>query len=174
MAAEKKSSVTDALAKFKEVMTKSNFTDFEYVNGMMFSENAKEVKVVIVPDRELWLAILDDPELKEHVKELDITKSRDCHINNKISYASDIVNGWVDLDSTKLYNGEALRISIDGFKYQIPISKVLFPMYMKKSDFNHLTYKVFMNPFVALALKKTYESKVQGGSFSVMRVFQVI
>lgn len=175
MASKKQPSIDDALSYFKDVMKRSNIIEFKHVNSMIHAVNAKDVSVIIVPDQLLWNAIIEDEELKSHMDELDISKPENSIIQEKFTYAQDLNgNSWIEINGETMYAGEMVNITIDGFKYEIPVNKGLFPTRLKKAEYNNFAYRIYTQPRLALVLKKKFEGPIENTSFSIIRAFQVL
>lgn len=178
MAAKKEQSVEDGVKIFKDVIKRASLNEFIHVNRSLYgiTTGKKNTPVMMTLESELWNHIIDDPDLKSKITELDITKVENLDTKQKMIYADDMLNsdGWFQIDEEKMTKGDIIHISLDGYQYDIPINKVLFPIKFKKSESNNFYYKVFLKPSVVLVLKKKYESPVEGSSFYLGRAFRVL
>ena len=172
MAGKKVKCIADELVRFKDVILKNGFEIAHYLNNTLYVEGPKGGLVVKVSP-ELWNIIIGDPEIKSWISELDISKPDDRTIADKFDYCNSD-EGWLDIDSEKIYTGAIIHITIDSLSYQVPINKNLFVVKFKKSDTNNFTYKLLTSPRLSLVLRKTYTSDVEGGSWSIYRIFQVL
>ncbi len=169
MATKKIPSINDALDNFKNVMKRASLEEYLYMNRIMLSKNKKDQSILIIPEFQLWDKITDDKELFEHIKEIDVN-SPDKELFN---YGEDLTNGWLDIDPMVIYNGSVFKINIDSFVYEFLINKNMIPLKLKKAEVNNISYKVFVTTHV-LAIKKKFEFPVEGGSFSIMRLMQIL
>ena len=172
MAGKKVPSITDELVRFKDVILKSGFDIARQYNQTLYVEGPKGGLIVKI-DQGLWNAIMEDPEMKSWISELDISKPEDRDIIDKFNYCEND-GGWLEIDSEKIYAGAIIHITIESLSYQVPINKNLFIVKFKKSDTNNFTYKLLTVPRLSLVLRKTYEGKVENSNWSIYRVFQVL
>lgn len=177
MAAKKIPSLEDALKSFKNVMERAFLNEYIYMNKTLISKSngKKEFYVLIIPEQELWNKIVEDPELD--VKELDVNNPEQQLLLQKISYADSLDDiGWVEIDIDKFYKGDIINIRPEGFEYNIPINKSLLPLKLRKAEYNNLSYRIFKgnNNTSIIALKKKFESKVEGCNYTLIRLFQIV
>ena len=169
MATKKIPSMEDSLNNFKSVMKRASLEEYLFMNTIMLSKNKKDQSILIVPEFELWNKITDDNELMEHIKEIDINNPD----KDLFGYAEDLNNGWLNVDPMVIYNGSVFKITIDTFVYEFLINKNMIPLKLKKAEVNNISYKVFTTSHV-LAVKKKFEFPVEGGSFSIIRLMQIL
>ncbi|MCM1215425.1 MAG: hypothetical protein NC548_13010 [Lachnospiraceae bacterium] len=176
MAKKKLPSIEDALELFKQVMTRSSLSNYVYVNNTMLTKSPKGYSVVIIPEQELWNKIIEDESLKSDMRELDEDNQNDAAQKELIVYGDQINdNGWIEADPNVLFAGKVFKIKIHGFEYEIPINRDLLPLKLRKAEYNNIAYRVFTAPSVVLALKKKFDYKdVDGGGFTIMRLFKVL
>lgn len=174
MAQKKIPSIDDAVKIFKDVTRRASLSDYIYVNNSLISTNPKGNSIIIVPDQTLWSHIIDDPELKDHLKELDVTNPEEYEKSKLLQYASDFSNdSWVEADSDALFSGKLLNIDVDGFEYKISINKGLIPLKLRKAEYNSISYRVF--PDSVLSLKKQFDfAPIENCGFAMIRMFQMI
>lgn len=175
MAKKKIPSVDDAIKIFKDVMLRASLSDYLYVNNMLISKNQKGT-ILVIPDNELWLKLLDDPEIKEHLQELDISIPEHYEKSQLMVYGEDLENeSWVETDSEILYKGKIFKINIKGFEYEVPINRDLLPLKLKKAEYNNISYRVFIKPNVTLVLKKRFNfPDIEECGFTIVRMFKII
>jgi hypothetical protein len=174
MAKKKEPSVQDSLNYFKEVMKRSSLTNYVYVNDILLSKNPKDVSILIISDKTLWLSIVDDPDLKPNIRELNISDPVESALNKIMSYANDINDSaWVEINPEAMMNGETVEIMVKDFSYKIPINKGLIPVKLKKAEYNGMAYRVYPDKLM-MGLKKKFEGVVEDTSFTMMRIFHVI
>ena len=173
MAKANKSSLEDAINIFKDVMQRASLSDYFHVNRTLVSKNEKENSVIIPIDQTLWNSIMDIPEIKDHVTELTTNTSDDMLIANMCSQCNDVTISWLELDSTQLYSGNIIKVKIEGFDYDVSISKALIPLKLKKSEFTNISYRVFPDTMI-LALKKRFDYPLEEHGFSIIRLFKII
>lgn len=176
MAKKKVPSVDDAIKIFKDAMQRASLSDYLYVNKTLFSTNPKGNSIVIIPEQELWMKMIDDPDLKDHMKELNPEIPQDYEKLQLIQYTADLdADTWIDVDTDVLFKGKLFRISVKGFEYELPINKGLLPLKLRKAEYNNISYRVFTKPNVVLSLKKRFDfPSVDECGFTMIRMFQVI
>lgn len=176
MAKKKIPSTEDALKIFKDVMQRASLTSYQYVNNIMLSKNPDGNTIVIIPEQELWLKIIDDEEIKPVLKELDINDQRQSDKIQVLQYAKDLeCESWVDIDPEILFKGKIFKISLKGFDYEVPINKGLLPLKLRKAEYNNIKYRVFTKPNIVLSLKKSFDfPAIEHCGFTILRMFQVI
>ena len=169
-------SVDDALMNFKDVMHRASLSNYLYVNKILLSKNSKDQSILIIPDQELWLKIIEDSELKKCIKELDISNQKENSLKYIFTYADNIDNDttWINIDIDTLFSGKIFKINIDGLDYEIPINKNLLPLKLKKAEYTKISYKVFKNTSLVLGLKKRFDFPIENCGFSIIRLFKII
>lgn len=173
MGKKREPSINDSLTHFKDVMRRASLSNYQYVNHNVLCTTGKDVKLLIHFDQLLWNAIMDDEEIKDQFKELDISKENDRKVADQLKYLDEIEEGWIDINPELLYNGEMIQIKIDGFDYKIPINKTIYPIRFKKAEYNNFGYKIKKDPLILL-VKKKFEGAVDDSSFTIMRGFNII
>ena len=174
MAAKKEPSVDDAVVVFKDVMQRSSITNYVYLNGTMLGKNDKDKNVLIVPDKDLWIKISEDEDIKPNLKELDISDPAEAENKLIISYA-EMDPKYIDMDIDTLFKGNVIKVKVsDEFTYEIPINKNLLPLKLKKNEFNNIGYWIFNKPSLVLALRKRFDFPIEGYGFSMIRLFKII
>ena len=175
MAKKKIQSIEDALNTFKDVMLRASLTNYLYVNGILLSKNKNGSTIIIVPDKTLWLKIIDDTDLKPNIKELDASNPTEYELFNVIKYVDDLSpDKWLQLNGESIYAGEMVQITIsENHKYNIQLNKGLIPLKLKKAEYNNISYRIFTNPYI-LALHKRFDGPVEDSSFSIIRLFNII
>lgn len=176
MAKKKNTTVDDSLNYFKEIMKRASLSNYLYVNEIMISQNPKNQSIIIIPEHELWLKIVDDEEIKSQIKELDVNIPKERELNSLTVYGSDLNSKeWIDLDIDSLFAGKIIKVSIHDFDYDVPINKNLIPLKLKKSEYNNITYRIFKNNNqLVLALKKTFTFSIDNCNFTIIRLFKII
>lgn len=176
MGKKKLPSIEDALESFKNVMTRSSLSNYVYVNSKMLTRTPKGYSVLVIPDQALWNKIVEDESLKPNLKEFDPNNPEDIKQQGLFSYGDDLSSkDWIEADPDILFKGKVFKIKIHGFEYEIPINRDLLPLKLRKAEYNDISYKVFTSPNIVLALKKRFDFKdVDGGGFSIMRMFKVL
>ena len=173
MAGKKLTSITDELARFKDIILKNGFGSIRYQNHTMYADSPKGGLIIHVEDV-LWNAIIEDAEIKSMMKELITTDKTDRLIIEKLTYCDNAAENWVDIDAMKIYDGSIINISIEDFQYQIPINKNLFLIKFKKSDAVDFSYQLITSPRLSLILRKEFKSKIPGANWTIFRIFQVL
>lgn len=175
MAGKKIPSVEDALKIFKDVMLRALLSDYLYVNRTMLSKNPKDHSILIIPDQELWVKIIEDPDMKDHINELDINNPDQYKMLPLFEYGNNLnSNDWIEIDPEILFKGKVFRISMKGFEYEVPINRGLLPLKLRKAEYNNISYKVFSKPSLMLVLKKRFDFPLEGCGFTILRMFKVI
>lgn len=175
MAKKKDPSIYDALDNFKSIVSRASLNDYFHVNGFLISINPKDVTVILKPDKSLMIKIREDEELNSHIKEIDINKPEENKLNDYIFYVESLSGeGWYDVNCDDLYAGKVIKISIDGFTYSVLLNKNSIPVKLRKAEFNNVSYRVYNQPKHILCLQKRFEGCVEDGSFSMMRLYQIL
>lgn len=165
----------DVIIEFKSVMQRAAISDYKSVDRYMISKTEK-CTVVVVPDVELWPFILEDQELKEHMKPLDLNDPADAELGSITKYAADIdLDGWVEPNLEDLFAGKPLKMTIDGFSYELSYSKDMLPLKLRKAEQNQIAYRVYLGQNPSVAIKKRFVVKnLDQYGFTMIRVFQII
>lgn len=175
MGKKKEPTLQDGLKIFKDVMTRASLSDYTYVNRVMLSKSPKGHTILIIPDVGLWNLILDDPDIRPHLRSLDINDANDRATQPLFAFGESIDGPeWIDIDPEILRAGKVINITIDGFEYEPVISRECLPVKLRKAEYNEITYRVFLTPSYVLALKKHFSFQVEGGSFTMMRLFKIL
>lgn len=176
MAKKKVPSVEDAINRFRDVMLRASLSDYLYVNQTMISKNPKDNSIIIIPDQDLWIRLIDDEELKNHIKELDITNKDHSEQMKLCSYSDDLIHeSWIEIDPNILFTGKIFKIGVKGFEYELPINRGLLPLKLRKAEYNNISYRVFTKPNLVLALKKRFDfPAIENCGFTMIRMFQII
>ena len=172
MAKKRESSIEDAASIFKDVVTRLALTDYFHINRVLFSKNDNGNTILLSLDQNLWNSIIDDPDFKDKICELDITKESSQPTLKICSYSDETTSTWVDLDCDLLYAGKVVKIKIDNLEYELSVNKNLIPLKLKKSEFNNISYCVFPN--MTLAIKKRFDYDLDDCGFSIIRLFQIV
>ena len=176
MAKKKEPSIDDILKEFESVMLRASLSDYYHVNNIMLSKNPKGHSVLIVPDQLLWDKIMESETLKPHISELDISKPAEQAMLSKFKYGEDLDSSlWIEIDPNELYSGKIIKIKIDGFEYDVSINKNFLPLKLKKAEFNGITYRVFFEEHIVLALKKHFIIfGMEDYGFTMIRIFTAV
>ena len=175
MGKKKEPTLQDGLKVFKEVMARASLSDYTYVNRTLLSKNQKGRTILIVPEEGLWNLILDDADLKGQLKPLDLNDPASSSLKPLFEFGEDLADtSWLPIDHEALMGGQVIKISIDSFEYSPVISGACLPVKLRKAEFNDITYRVFTSPSYILALKKYFSSPVEGGGFTMMRLFKIL
>lgn len=172
MAGKKKPSPNEALDIFKDITDRASLKMFYYNNRQMISKNPKGSNIIIIPDIELWNMILES--FKDVIREIDMLDVDQSSMAELLKYTSDLSTNWLDLDTDNLYQGDVLKITIDGFNYELSINKGLIPLKLRKAEYNNISYKVFKDEGYLLGLKKRFDYPLEGYGFTLVRIFQII
>ena len=172
MAGKKKPSPNEALDIFKDITDRASLKMFYYNNRQMISKNPKGANIIIIPDIELWNMILES--FKDVIREIDMLDVDQSNMAELFKYTSDLSNNWLDLDTNNLYQGDVLKITIDGFNYELSINKGLIPLKLRKAEYNNISYKIFKDEGYLLGLKKRFDYPLEGYLFTIVIIFQII
>ena len=173
MAKKNKSSLEDAINIFQDAMQRASLSDYINVNRTLLSKNNNDNSVIIIIDQTLWNALIEIPEIKNNVRELDITKSEESSMVPICTQCNDSSDSWIEIDCEELYSGKVIKIKVEGFEYDISINKALIPLKLKKSEFNNVSYRIFPDT-MTFALKKRFEYPLEDHGFEVIRIFQIV
>lgn len=186
LAKKKVPSIEDAIELFKETMIRVSLASYYQVNNILLSINNDQNKILIIPDPELWeemwsnRGVEDIEEFKKsdplfRVKELDITVPEEYEFQQWFQYGENLVDNWIPIDLKEdLFTGKIFKINIKGYEYDIPINRELMPIKLKKSEFENISYRVFLKPLPILSIKKRFDFPIEGCGFTLMRLFQII
>ena len=174
MAGKKVLTVNDSVNIFKDVMNRAGMYDFIYSNRIMISKNLNNGTAIIVPEQDLWNALIDDSELKPHMVEYDESKHGD--LRDKFSYGTCMDEDiWISIDPALMYQGEIINISIKGFEYKVPINRALIPVRLKKVEYSHFSYRISRtNDAAILIMRKKFEAPVPNTNFNMLTIYQVV
>lgn len=181
MAKKKEPSIDDAIKSFKDIMKRAELSKFIYENNKMISQNKAGKSILIIVNQPLWGKLIDDPDFKSNIKELDLNKESEIKLQSLFKYGGELDEGWLDIDIDVIYKGDIFEVNIDGFDYKLPIHRNLIPLKLRKAEYNNIKYKVFLNPNV-LAIKKKFEFPVKEKDtetindygFTIMRLLKII
>ena len=163
----------DSINIFQDAMQRASLSNYLHVNRTLLSKNNNDNSVIINIDPILWNSIIELPEFKDNIKELDITKAEDSSLIELCSYCDSSSDSWVELNSDELYAGKILKISIQNLEYELTISKALIPLKLKKAEFNNISYRIIPDKMI-LALKKRFEYPLEEYGFDIIRIFQIV
>lgn len=176
MAQKRVPSIDDAVKNFVDVMQRSELDKFIQDGLTLLSVSPKGYTVLTTVDRPLLEKLMESDSLKAKIKSIDITDPEEKALQGKFALSNTITeSGWVPIDLDALYRGDVIKISIDGFSYDIAINKGSLPLKLRKAEFNEISYRVFLQPNLILGIKKRFETKgVENGGFTMLRLFQII
>lgn len=174
--AKKETTISDAVAEFISIMDRCQFISFKYENRIIYTTNPKKknTNTVFIPDEALWLALTENENFMKKCKELDPTNANDRIILERLSFTKDMDTNWIEIDNNSMANDDRIYIKLDGFEYKIEINKTIWPLRFKKNEFGNFSYRIFNKPFPAFAIRKKFISNIEGGSFYMLRIFQII
>ena len=169
MAGKKIPSIQDSVETFKDVMKRCSLQNYVYVDTTLISKNQKDQSIIMVMEHPLWNKLTEDNEFMKNVTEMDINSSD----RNLLKYSENLDVGWLEVDPQTIFNGLTFKITVKGFVYELLINKNMIPLKLKKAEVNNIQYKIFSDPYV-LAIRKKFVSPVDGGSFTIMRLMQIL
>lgn len=173
MAKKKEPSIDEALNIFLDVMQRASLFDYVHVNSDIISENPKGNSIIIPVEQTLWEELLKKKEFTDHLQELPLSDER----TSLLTYIDNIDNEklWNNVDINEFFDGKIIHIKVASFEYDIPLNKNALPIRLKKTEFNNISYRVFIDKHVVLALKKkfVYEG-IENCNFSMIRLFKVV
>ena len=177
MAKKNQPSIEDAIKSFKEVMQRASLSNYYYVGNVIISKNNDGNTILVIPEQLLWDKLIEDETWKteSNFREPDVTKPQEANLSSWAEYGKDLEADWFPIDiDADLYTGKVFKIKINGYEYKISINRDLMPMKLKKTEYEGVSYKVFLKPLQVLAVKKKFEGVVDGGGFTIIRLFQII
>jgi hypothetical protein len=142
------------------------------VNGILLSKNKLDRIVIVVPDKLLLEGLIEDKTI--NIEELTIDHQYFKYYNNLFKYGEGIdSDDWISLQSDELYAGNTIDINIKDYECPIQINKDLLPIKLKKSEYENIFYRIFMDPLI-IGLRKDFKSINEGYSFSMLTLFRII
>ena len=173
MAKKKEPTVADAVNTFKEVMKRASLSSYYHVNAKLLSPNVANNMILVIPESGLWERLQNDQDIKPI--ELDITDPSQSLDLQWFAYGEDLENCWVPIDmNEELFHGKVFKIKLRGWDYQVPVNRDFMPLKLKKAEYNNISYRMFSKPGFVLAIKKYFESQIEGLGFTVIRLFKVV
>lgn len=180
MATKKKPSISDAIAKFKEVSQRATFLNYVYVNDILYSVTSKEQNSYIIIDQLLWEPLTNDEEIKSKLKPLSMDTSEKLDViikNSKLIFQED--DNWVQINDCEgfIRGDNMIKVQIPNYEYDLTINKNLIPLKLRKSEANNISYKIQnFASFSIIVIRKYFEYKIddQNYGFAVARVFKVV
>lgn len=168
--------VDDAVKEFKSVMLRASLDSYLYVDRYMLSKSVKDFTVIIIPDQELWVKLLDDEEIKPKLQALDLNDSDQSTKVPLFRFADEIESeGWLEPDLEQFFKGTVIKVKVPNFEYDLSITKDSLPIKLRKAEQNRVAYRVFLKPNITLAIKKRFVVKeMEQYGFTMLRLFQVI
>lgn len=128
----------------------------------MISEDQGFV-LLILPDKTLWENLL----LKKVLTDIEPVTSEQSQY---FSYAAE--DNWIDIDiDDEFLKGKMLEIKINNFEYMVNLNRDLMALKLRKAEYNHISYKIYLGKVNILALKKRFESEY---GFSIIRLFKIV
>lgn len=178
MAGKKVYGVENAVAEFKSVMGRSALDQFYYVNNTLVAKSPKGYRVAIIPDQELWLRLINDEEFKKQITELQPTDALYEETKNIFLCANEVNGeGWIEVPLEDFFAGKVIKIEFPDpkFLYSLSINKDCFPLKLRKSEQNQVSYRPFLKPENILAVKKRFVFKeLEQYGWTIMRLYLVI
>lgn len=160
MAKKKFPTVESAIKSFEEAMQRASLSSYYHVNTVMLSKNSDGHRILVIPDHPLWLKIIDDE--KYTIDEPDRDNADEANELQWFHYGDSVLRDpqnkdWISIDVTEeLFSGKLFNIKLKGREYDIPITRDLMPMKLRKSEYTDVSYRVFTDPLI-LAIKKRFE-----------------
>jgi len=154
----------------EETILKGSDSIYYNVNGILLSKNSSDSIILVIPDKPLLRALIQNKNL---VEELD--PSNPYNYMDLLKYGNDLDgDAWLEIkDLQTIYDGKSIEIEIKDHGYPIIVTKDLLPIKLKKDEFNNIKYRIFLDPLVC-GLKKEFTSTNEGYGFTMMRLFKVI
>ena len=177
MAQKKVPSIEDAIKYFKDIVTRASLSNYYYVDNIINCKNNSSNTILVIPDKLLWDKLTEDEDWKKenNFKEADVSKPDEANIASWAVYARSLEEDWINIETdADLSTGKLFKIKINDYEYKVSINRDLMPMKLKKSEYEGVSYKVFLKPLHILAIKKRFDSAVTGCGFTVVRLFQII
>ena len=172
--AKKEPTIADAAVSFLDVLQRCQFTSLLRENRILYTKGKKTGGTFFVIDQSLWNALTEDQDFNEMSRELNPLIPSDRIVLDRLYFARDMENEWIDIPTESMLNDDRIFINIEGFEYKIEINKTIWPVRFKKAEFDNFSYRIFNKPFHAFAIRKKFVGPVDDSSFYLMRVFQII
>ena len=173
MAKAKEPTNQDCLLIFKDILNRSKLDLMIYQNQTILSIHKDGHSVLTVAEPELWAIAMEDEEFRTKVIPFDMEKHGDLRF--KFRYAERAFNDdWISIDPDKMYSGDLVQLKIDGLEYDIPINVKVFPLKLRKTEFNGFAYRVTKTDRVILCIRKRFDNLLPGKGFCMITPFQVI
>ncbi len=176
MAKKKVITGEDALKLFKDLTERMCLSDYYNVNSVLLSEITKDNnvwRVLLVPDQKLWELVVDSNALM--YRELNILNPNEKDLQQWVRYGNDLNNDmWMRIENPlELFQGNVIKINISNRDYSIPITRELLPVKLKKAEYDDIYYRIFIDPFLVLAIRKRFEILPEFG-FDLIRLFRIV
>lgn len=159
---------------FREIIQRSGISQIEFENGIMYGRNSNNASVIIAPGKELWSVIQNDEEMKSMMQPLDATSDLSKRVAMVMGIVTENSNDWIDLDTDTLYKGKIIKISVDGFEYDITINRDMLPLKLKKAEYNNIRYRIRLMGDPILIVQKEFKQVPPDCDYTMSRVFQII
>lgn len=159
----KKSEKDKAIELFHSILSRLEAKEL-YEYNHMWLIRIDNYQCIIIPDQSLYNELIVDNEFKEKLKPCDVENSR------LFSYT--IPKNWIPLDvSEEHFKGKEFNITIDGFKYDIPLNRDLMMVKLRKAEFTNISYQIYKEKHLVLGIKKRFDSEY---GFDMIRLFQIV
>ena len=154
--------IEKGIATFKDILKRCNVTKVYQENGKLMTDD-QGFTLLILPDKTLWENLL----LKKVLKDVEPVTSEQSQY---FSYAAE--DNWIDVDiDEEFLKGKMLEIKINDFEYMVNLNRDLMALKLRKAEYNHISYKIYLGKINILALKKRFESEY---GFSIIRLFKIV
>ena len=174
MAKKKESSISDIVNVVKDIVKRSKAESFVSNNRVLMGYTNKKMKFYLSFDIAIWNAILDDEELKKMISEFDVSTGTAKDVMG-FSYCERPDENFIEINPESMYNGENMNIKIDGYEYDVTINKGIFPVRFKKAEFNNIEYKLYMDKYPVLVLRKRWvNDNIPDSNITILRLFQIV
>ena len=173
MAKTKEPTIKDSVLIFKDILQRSKMSPMIYQNRIIYSKHKDGHTVLTVAEPELWSWAIMDNDIRDMLTQHDITKQPE--LISKFNYGEGMdYNDWLPIDPDKMYSGDLIQLKIDGFEYDIPINVKVFPLKLRKNEFNGFSYRITTTDKIVLSIRKKFETPIIGTGFYMVTPFQVI
>ena len=161
--AKKLSPVEAGLSRFNDIMQRIGVDKVFHCNRVWLYEG-ESFRLLIAPDDDLYEELItgewNDKILTPSIEQEKITSyaNKDCILE-------------IDEDE-EYHKGKVISIKVKNFQYDINVNRDLMAFKMKKSEFNNMSYRIFIEKdSIILAFRKRFKEPY---GFDIIRLFQII
>ena len=175
MAGKKEPSIKESMEELCSVLERIQCVPLLYQNRNILLTTLKGINIGIIVEQALWNEMWKNPLIEFRFKEFkaddpyaDVIKERFRHLEEYDE------SKFLPIDGKDIYDGKSIEIKHELLEWELMINKSLFPIRLKKSECNNIGYQVKKDSYTAFILKKTFDSKIPDGGFTLVRCFKVL